>query len=72
MIAAHREKDCSLTEVVCKVIGCNARVIRKDYEKHEEEAAKQHVHLLSVAVQKLSATVEKLERLIDVPLQVKL
>ena len=46
----HRAKDCPMVEVVCDVIGCNVRVMRKDYEKHRDEAAKDHVCLLSSEV----------------------
>lgn len=57
-IAGHREKDCPLTEIQCEVIGCNVKVMRKNYEKHEKQAAQQHVRLLSHTLQTLANLVE--------------
>ena len=53
----HRNKHCPLTEIECEVIGCNAKVMRKDYLKHQDNAAKEHVRLLSAVVQRLNSTV---------------
>jgi hypothetical protein len=64
-IAGHRERDCPLTEVPCEVIGCNVKVMRKDYAKHGNEAAQEHVRLLSATVQTLANLVE------SKPIQVK-
>ena len=58
LIAGHREKDCPMTEIECEVIGCNAKIMRRDYEKHQDEAAKHHVRLLSATVKQLSNLVE--------------
>ena len=57
-IAEHVEKDCLLTEIQCEVIGCGTNVIRRDYEKHQDEAAKHHVRLLSATVEKLAKDIE--------------
>jgi len=66
-LTAHRDKDCPLVEICCDVIGCDAKMMRGDYEKHQERAASHHVRLLSTALGKsleensrLSATVQKI------------
>ena len=51
----HRDKHCPLTEIECEVIGCNTKVMRKDYLKHQDDAAKKHVRLLSAVVQRLNS-----------------
>ena len=59
----HLSKNCALAEVTCKVPGCKAKMLRKDYEKHQDESAKTHVQLLSAALddhaQLLSTALEK-------------
>jgi hypothetical protein len=55
-ITEHQEKKCQLALVTCEVIGCNAVMIRRDYKKHQDEAAKQHVRLLSTALIEAKAT----------------
>ena len=57
LLAEHRDKDCPMTEIQCEVVGCGAKVMRRDYEKHQDDAAKQHVRLLSAAYHRLAATV---------------
>ena len=42
--------QCPMAKVVCEVIGCNAMMMRRDCEKHQDEAAKHHVRLLSYEV----------------------
>jgi len=46
----HQEKECPKALVTCEVIGCNKVMMRRDYKNHQNEAAKQHVHLLSAAL----------------------
>jgi len=41
-----------MVEICCDVIGCDAKMMRGDYEKHQEQAASQHVRLLSAALEK--------------------
>lgn len=50
LIAEHKRIDCLLTEIICEVVGCGTKVIRQDYEKHQDDAAKYHVRLLSSKV----------------------
>ena len=57
LLDQHRDKDCPMMEIQCEVVGCGAKVMRRDYEKHQDDAAKQHVRLLSAAYQRLAATV---------------
>ena len=45
-LPAHQENDCLLAEISCDVIGCDAKMRRCDYEKHQDESAPQHVRLL--------------------------
>ena len=47
LLDQHRDNDCPMTEIKCEVVGCGAKVMRRDYEKHQDDAAKQHVRLLS-------------------------
>jgi hypothetical protein len=61
LMTDHREKHCPLTEIQCDVIGCASKFMRRDREKHQDEAAKHHVHLLSTVLQNLSVTVQQLE-----------
>jgi len=49
-LPTHRDKDCPMIEIRCDVIGCDAKMKRGDYEKHQEQAASQHVRLLSAAL----------------------
>ena len=49
----HRDKHCPMTEIECEVIGCGTIVARKDYLKHQKDAAMEHVRLLSAVVQTL-------------------
>ena len=51
-LTAHRDKDCPLVEIYCDVIGCDAKMKRGDYEKHQEQTASYHVRLLSAALKK--------------------
>ena len=51
-LTAHRDKDCPLVEICCDVIGCDAKMMRGDYEKHQEQSATHHVRLLSAALGK--------------------
>ena len=51
-LTAHRDKDCPLVEICCDVIGCDVKVTRGDYEKHQEQSASYHVRLLSAALGK--------------------
>jgi hypothetical protein len=53
----HRNEDCLLTEIECEVIGCGTKVIRQNYLKHQDDAAKDHVRLLSAVVQRLNSAV---------------
>ena len=41
-ITKHVE-ECPMMEIQCEVIGCNTMMMRRDYEKHQDDAAKQHV-----------------------------
>lgn len=52
-LAEHREDDCPLVEIEYDVVGCDELVLRRDYEKHQEDAAREHVLLLSSIVEKL-------------------
>jgi len=56
MMDEHRDKDCPMTEITCEVIGCGRKIMRKDYEKHQDDAAKQHVRLLSATLQRVVET----------------
>jgi hypothetical protein len=49
-LTAHRDKDCPLVEIRCDVIGCDVKMMRADYEKHQEQVASHHVRLLSAAL----------------------
>ena len=49
-LTAHRDRDCPLVEIECHVIGCNAKMMRGDYEKHQEQSASIHVIHLSAAL----------------------
>ena len=51
-LTAHRDKDCPLVEICCDVIGCDAKMKRGDYEKHQVQTAIHHVRLLSAALGK--------------------
>ena len=51
-LTAHRDKDCPLVEICCDMIGCDAKIMRGDYEKHQEQSASHHVRLLSAALGK--------------------
>jgi len=51
-LTAHRDKTCPLVEICCDVIGCDTKMMRGDYEKHQEQAATHHVRLLSAALGK--------------------
>ena len=51
-LTAHRDKDCPLVEICCDVIGCDAKMTRGDYEKHQEQSASHHIRLLSAALGK--------------------
>ena len=51
-LTAHRDKDCPLVEICCDVISCDAKIMRGDYEKHQEQSASYHVRLLSAALGK--------------------
>ena len=53
MMDEHRDKDCPMTEITCEVIGCGRKIMRKDYEKHQDDAAKEHVRLLSATLQRV-------------------
>ena len=56
-LPAHRDKDCPLVEIGCDVIGCDAKMMRGDYEKHQEQAATHHVRLLSTALEQQGASI---------------
>jgi hypothetical protein len=56
MMDEHRDKDCPMTEITCEVIGCGRKIMRKDYEKHQDDAAKEHVRLLSATLQRVVET----------------
>jgi hypothetical protein len=58
MMDEHRDKDCPMTEIICEVVGCGRKIMRKDYEKHEDDAAKQHVRLLSATLQRVVETID--------------
>jgi hypothetical protein len=58
MMDEHRDKDCPMTEITCEVIGCGRKIMRKDYEKHQDDAAKQHVRLLSATLQRVVETID--------------
>jgi len=55
-LPAHRDKDCPLVEIGCDVIGCDAKMMRGEYEKHQEQAASHHVRLLSTALEQQEAS----------------
>ena len=58
----HQENKCQLALVTCEVIGCNAVMMRKYYKKHQDEAAKQHIRLLSAALSKASTALIEAEQ----------
>jgi len=56
----HRARDCPLVKIVCDVVGCNAMIMRRDYEKHQQEAAEHHVRLLSSEVGSMKKDIVRL------------
>jgi hypothetical protein len=64
----HREMACPMTEIQCEVVGCGAKVMRKDYEQHQDDAAKEHIRLLSATMKRL-VEVEKRVRLLSAAIE---
>ena len=61
MMARHIRDDCLMVDTQCEVIGCGAKMKRRDITKHEEEAAKVHTRLLSSALVRMMAGVDSLK-----------
>ena len=62
MMARHIRDDCLMVDTQCEVIGCGVWMKRRDITKHEEEAAKVHTRLLSSALVRMSAGMDRLKR----------
>ena len=62
MMARHIRDDCLMVDTQCEVIGCGAKMKRRDITKHEEEAAKVHTRLLSSALVRMSAGMDSLKK----------
>ena len=66
----HREMACPMIEIQCEVVGCGAKVMRKDYEQHQDDAAKEHIRLLSATMKRLvEIEVEKRVRLLSATIE---
>jgi hypothetical protein len=57
MMKFHQQKDCSIIEIQCDVIDCNAKFMRRDHKKHQDDNSNRHMQLLSTKLNSLLAEV---------------